>query len=66
MDAPTERCFFLLHLILTGLGAQTTELYDFICWTHLETKNLKTSSKSNLYEDGVASLKNDKDVFEKV
>lgn len=57
---------FLVASILTGLGAKTTELYDFLYVDTLENKQLKTFFQNRfVYEDGVAYLKNDKDVFEK-
>ncbi|MDY0210339.1 MAG: bifunctional oligoribonuclease/PAP phosphatase NrnA [Acholeplasma sp.] len=56
---------FLVASILTSLGAKTTELYDFLYVDSLESKKLKTFFQSRfIYEDGVAFLKNDQDVFE--
>jgi phosphoesterase RecJ-like protein len=57
---------FLVASILTGLGAKTTELYDFLYVDTLENKQLKKFFQNRfVYEDGIAYLKNDKDVFEK-
>ncbi len=57
---------FLIASMLTGFGAKTTELYDFLYVETLESKQLKNYfSNRFVFEDGVAYLKNDKDVFEK-
>lgn len=57
---------FLIASMLTGLGAKTTELYDFLYVESLESKQMKNYfSNRFVFEDGVAYLKNDKDVFEK-
>jgi phosphoesterase RecJ-like protein len=56
---------FLVASILTSLGAKTTELYDFLYVETLENKKQKTFFQNRfVYEDGVAYLKNDQDVFE--
>ena len=52
--------------MLTGFGAKTTELYDFLYVETLESKQIKNFfSNRFVYEDGLAYLKNDKDVYEK-
>lgn len=57
---------FLVASMLTGLGAKTTELYDFLYVETLESKQMKNYfSNRFVFEDGVAYLKNDKEVFEK-
>lgn len=57
---------FLIASMLTGMGAKTTELYDFLYVENLESKQMKNYfSNRFVFEDGVAYLKNDKDVFEK-
>ncbi len=57
---------FLVASMLTGLGAKTTELYDFLYVETLESKQIKNYfSNRFVFEDGVAYLKNDKEVFEK-
>lgn len=57
---------FLIASMLTGLGAKTTELYDFLYVENLESKQMKNYfSNQFVFEEGVAYLKNDKDVFEK-
>ena len=57
---------FLIASMLTGFGAKTTELYDFLYVETLESKQIKNFfSNRFVYEDGLAYLKNDKDVYEK-
>ncbi len=57
---------FLIASMLTGLGAKTSELYDFLYVENLESKQMKNYfSNRFVFEEGVAYLKNDKDVFEK-
>ncbi|MDX9807730.1 MAG: bifunctional oligoribonuclease/PAP phosphatase NrnA [Acholeplasma sp.] len=57
---------FLIASMLTGFGAKTTELYDFLYVETLESKQMKNYfSNRFVFEDGVAYLKNDKEVFEK-
>ncbi len=57
---------FLIASMLTGLGAKTTELYDFLYVETLESKQMKNYfSNRFVFEDGVAYLKNDQEVFEK-
>lgn len=58
---------FLVASILTGLGAKTTSLYDFLYVDSLESKKIKTFFQNRfVYEDGVAYLKNDQSVFEQL
>lgn len=57
---------FLIASMLTGLGAKTTELYDFLYVETLESKQMKNYfSNRFVFEEGVAYLKNDQEVFEK-
>lgn len=57
---------FLIASMLTGFGAKTTELYDFLYVETLESKQLKNYfSNRFVFEDGIAYLKNDQEVFEK-
>lgn len=57
---------FLIASMLTAHGAKTTELYDFLYVETLESKQMKNYFASRfVFEDGVAYLKNDQDVFEK-
>jgi phosphoesterase RecJ-like protein len=57
---------FLIASMLTGFGAKTTELYDFLYVETLESKQMKNYfSNRFVFEEGVAYLKNDKEVFEK-
>lgn len=57
---------FMIASILTGLGAKTTELYDFLYVESLEQKMMKIDFQSRfVFEDGIAYLKNDQSVFDK-
>jgi phosphoesterase RecJ-like protein len=57
---------FLIASMLTGFGAKTSELYDFLYVETLESKQIKNFfSNRFVFEDGLAYLKNDKDVYEK-
>lgn len=57
---------FHIASVLTGLGAKTTELYDFLYVESLESKKMKIDFQSRfVFEDGIAYLKNDQSVFEK-
>ncbi len=51
---------------LTSKGAETTSFYNWLYTEPLEVRKLKAYFQSKVtYEDGIAYLKNDKDIFEK-
>lgn len=57
---------FMIASILVGYGAKTTEFYNWLYTEPLSVRLMKQDFQSRIvYEDGIAYLKNDLDVFEK-
>lgn len=57
---------FSIAAFLAENGAETTHFYNWLYTESLESRKMKNYFQSNfIYEDGIAYLKNDKDVFER-
>lgn len=57
---------FSIATFLVENGAETTHFYNWLYTESLESRKMKNYFQNNfIYEDGIAYLKNDKDVFER-